>query len=225
MLRGRGTLEVRPSNNPYFQPVSADIGKNLDNSNVEWKVSGTIPQFTSTKHSVDGNFAFLYTRESDRIGSKVPKPQLTETKMLSKTEFLKQRRERALASAGEMAVTGSTSPNGFDPESSGNLSVPQTPASPAREEGATFKVDPNAYLKVYKHVSKEEDPRYITSSVCLAQVSFIASLILFIYFPSFFYRMILVASHLQSPLLSAKDILFSKTFPNRFKTLSLRIQV
>jgi hypothetical protein len=166
MLRGRGTLEVRHSNNPYFQPVSSDIGKNLDNSTSEWKINGTVPQFTSTKHTVDGNFSFLYTRESDRIGAKVPKPQLKESKMLSRTEFLKQRRERALASAGEMAVTGSSSPGEFDPNGSGEFgSAPPTPSGPASAEGATFKVDPDAYLKVYKHVPKDEDPRYITSSV------------------------------------------------------------
>ena len=165
MLRGRGTLEVRHSNNPYFQPVSSDIGKNLDNSTSEWKINGTVPQFTSTKHTVDGNFSFLYTRESDRIGAKVPKPQLKESKMLSRTEFLKQRRERALASAGEMAVTGSSSPGEFDPNGSGEFgSAPPTPSGPASAEGATFKVDPDAYLKVYKHVPKDEDPRYITSS-------------------------------------------------------------
>lgn len=160
MLRGRGTLEVRPSDNPFFQPVSADIGKNLQNSNAEWKVSGNAPQFTSTKHTVDGNFSFLYTRESDRIGQKVPKPQLKETKMLSKTEFLKQRRERALASAGEMAVTG-----GSHFEDDLNSTFEQVPQTPASAEGATFKVDPNAYLQVYQHVPKQEDPRYITSAV------------------------------------------------------------
>jgi hypothetical protein len=154
MMRGRGTLEVRSSNNPYFQPVSADIGKNLQNSNVEWKVNGTSPQFASTKHTVDGNFAFLYTRESDRIGQKVPKPQLSETKMLSRTEFLKQRRERALASSGDVSRNDQDNDSPIE-------SVPPTPAS---AEGATFRVDPEAYLRVYQHVPKEEDPRYFTSS-------------------------------------------------------------
>lgn len=154
-MRGRGTLEVRSSDNPFFQPVSADIGKNLQNSNVEWKVSGASPQFASTKHTVDGNFAFLYTRESDRIGQKVPKPQFSETKMLSRTEFLKQRRERALASSGDVSRSNQdhNSPDDY---------IPPTPAS---AEGATYRVDPESYLKVYQHTPKEEDPRYITSSV------------------------------------------------------------
>lgn len=168
MLRGRGTLEVRRSDNPFFQPVSSDIGKNLDNANVDWKISGSVPEATTAKHyAVDGNFSFLYTRESDRIGGKVPKPQLTQSKMLTRTEFLKQRRERALlASAGEMAVTGGN--NNDNDENNFNLggtSQFEAPPTPASAEGATFKVDPEAYLRVYKHNPKEEDPRYITSSV------------------------------------------------------------
>ena len=141
-LRGRGTLEVRSSDNPFFQPTSRDIGLTAAD-HTEWKVSGR-PQFPTAKHTVDGNFAFLYTRESDMIGAKVAKPQtMSETKLLSRTEFLKQRREKALAESGGLMM-----------EEDNIHHVPSKPKATAEE-----------VLQVYKHQPKDEDPRYITSNV------------------------------------------------------------
>jgi hypothetical protein len=142
-FRGRGCLEIKPSENPFFQPVSADIGKSSVDYPNEWKIHGSPPKFSSTKHNVDGNFSFLYTRESDRIGDKVNKPQtINELKMLSRTEFLKQRRERALAS-------GNTELIEYQPT----------------EKVILPKVTPEEYLQMYKHEPKQEDPRYLTSAV------------------------------------------------------------
>lgn len=147
--RGRGCLELRPSDNPFFQPMSTDFGKTAQEGNVEWKVSGSPPRFSSKKHQVDGNFMFLYTRESDRIGQKVAKPQLKELKMLSKTEFLRQRRERMQAEAGEEE---------------------EQDEFPTEAQTTVHKVNAEELLKIYRHEPKQEDPRYITSAVSLLLV-------------------------------------------------------
>ncbi len=139
-MRGRGTLEIRRCDNPFFQSVGADIGMNSSNANLEWKVNGS-PTVTSAKpYKVDGNFAFLYTRESDKIGGKVLKPETSEVRMLSRSEFLKQRRDKALEASAE------------------NSNLLESPISKPTAEDM---------LKSYRHQPKEEDPRYITSAVRL----------------------------------------------------------
>lgn len=144
-IRGRGTLEIRQSDNPFFQPVSGDIGLTAERT-TEWKVTGHVPKFNATRHNVDGNFSFLYTRESDRIGAKVEKPQISEIRMLTRSEFLKQRREKAFRESELM---------GEEIHETDSSSYEQT----------TFKINPETYLRAYKHEPKYEDPRYITSTV------------------------------------------------------------
>lgn len=154
-LRGRGCLELRHSDNPFFQPVSADIGRTTkDAVSTTWKVSGSPPRFSSQKHEVDGNFAFLYTRESDRIGAKVTKPMMPEVKMMTRTEFLKQRRERAQQE--QLALTEHGEPGAEETE--------EHPVDAAGEIVGR-KLSPEEYLQVYRHEPKYEDPRYMTSTV------------------------------------------------------------
>lgn len=76
--RGRGCLEIKPSPNPFFQTTSADIGVNAHNQ-IDWKIDGKAPPFNSSAQHSDGNFLFLYSRESEVIGSKVPKPVVVPT--------------------------------------------------------------------------------------------------------------------------------------------------
>jgi hypothetical protein len=139
-LRGRGLLEVKPSPNPFFQTTTGEIGARPD-ENIQWKVDGKQPPFQHGKHTVDGNFSFLYTRESDRIGGKVPKPVMKETRLLTKTEFLKKKRE-------EFAATASDLPD----------ELQEATRSPPKPTAA-------GVLAVYKHEPKYEDPRYTTSMV------------------------------------------------------------
>jgi hypothetical protein len=143
-LRGRGCLQVRPSDNPFFQPVSSDIGK-TSNDVPDWKINGQLPSFNTTEHKVDGNFSFLYTRESDTIGSRIKKPESHEVRMLSRTEFLKQRREKFLS---ELSPEERMQNSGFF-----NTSDP-SPRKSAED-----------ILTVYKHEPKQQDPRYTTSMV------------------------------------------------------------
>lgn len=136
-VRGRGTLEIRKNNNPFFQSTSSDIGLSTANANLEWAVNSG-PSFPTAKpYKVDGNFSFLYSRESDKIGGKVPKPEVSEVRMLSRSEFLKQRRDKALETVSFDATTD------------------QLNEKPTAED----------MLATYKHVSKDEDPRYLTSNV------------------------------------------------------------
>ncbi len=139
-LRGRGLLEIKPSSNPFFQSTTSEIGSRPDPSE-QWKVDGKVPPFQQGKHNVDGNFAFLYSRESDRIGSKVPKPVMKESKLLTKTEFLKKKREEFAASSTYQEETQ------------------------YQEEHSPGKRTAEDVLSVYKHIPKYEDPRYTTSTV------------------------------------------------------------
>lgn len=137
-------MEVRPSDNPFFQPVSHDLGRTSEHC-PDWKVNGRLPVFNSSQHKVEGNFSFLYSRESDKIGGRVPKPEINEAKMLSRTEFLKQRREKMLS---EMTQE--------EREENSEMFA---------HSSAKPKVNPEDFLKIYKHEAKYEDPRYLTSGV------------------------------------------------------------
>ena len=68
----RGTLEVKKSSSPYFLTTSSTIGSDpLSQSLWEQKKSEKISSCKekSSSSSTTTNFAFLYTRESDRIGN------------------------------------------------------------------------------------------------------------------------------------------------------------
>jgi hypothetical protein len=138
--RGRGCLEIKPSPNPFFQTSSADIGVNAHNQ-IDWKIDGKAPPFNSSAQHSDGNFLFLYSRESDVIGAKVPKPVMDQKKLLTKTEFLKKKREMVEATKS------------FEES---NDAVDELISTTARAE---------AVLNGFQHNPKFEDPRYTTSNV------------------------------------------------------------
>lgn len=137
--RGRGTLEVAPSRNPFFQTTSSDVGPKT-RDRIDWKYDVNPSLVSTNTYNNDGNFSFLYTRTSDAIGSKIPQPQSDTLKMMTRTEFLKKRREELVAS-GAAATAAELQP-----------------AEPPRACAEDI-------LKTYKHVPKLEDPRYTTSNV------------------------------------------------------------
>lgn len=161
-VRGRGCLEIRSSNNPFFQSTSNDIGRTIENTPSDWAIKGEPPKFSTKKREVDGNFLFLYSRESDRIGERLPKPASAEVRMLSRTEFLKQRRERALTQSGGQEI---------------DLNAELEQAT------TTQKLTAQELLQVYKHEPKYEDPRYITSQVSIVSLIY-SKLLLMIFFLS-----------------------------------------
>ncbi len=130
---------MKPSSNPFFQTTARDIGIKPEEK-VEWKIDGQVPQFNPSAHNVDGNFAFLYTRESDLIGGKVPKPAMEPSRLLTKTEFLKKKREMFEATR--------------TPEDIQNAHENSSPRKPTAED----------ILRAYKHNPKVEDPRFTTST-------------------------------------------------------------
>lgn len=142
-IKGRGTLEVKPSRNPFLQTTSSDIGVNTKDR-IDWNYDLNPSLVKPSSHALSENFAFLYSRESDRIGAKVKKPDFDRSipSMMTRTEFLKKRREELLASKDVTELLNNDS-------------------------AVTKYVKPNAeeILKHYKHEPKYEDPRYTVTSV------------------------------------------------------------
>jgi|MDTB01.2.fsa_nt_gb hypothetical protein len=136
-MRGRGSLEVKPSNNPFFVRTSGDFGVTPE-EHVEWKAALNPDFAASLKMKKSENFSFLYTRESDNIGAKVDNPLDSKPRVLTKTEFLKKwRAERT---------------KDLDPSSSAG--------------GGDEKTKPNVerILSVWKQGTKDEDPRFQTTN-------------------------------------------------------------
>lgn len=172
--RGRGTLSVAKSTNPFFQSTQGDIGYNVTKDMTpeslgSWKSPLTEEDFALTKGNgrsgataedlqksayEKGNFSFLYTRESDTIGSKVKQPSVDDGKIVrcqpkSKAEFLREcyKSTEALA-AREQSIVNKGKQMEYD--STGALVTP--------------KPSVDAILRSYKHQSKEEDARYTTAA-------------------------------------------------------------
>ena len=134
--RGRGCLEIKPSDNAFYQTTTGEIGLKPNiipgTSSFRRPYTDTIPEDStelSTTGAASGNFSFLYTRESDKIGSMVRKDGMQMTKTLPRkpsfgTRFLE---------------AGAT----------------QVPPKPSAEE----------LLSYYRQGTKQEDPRYTTSTV------------------------------------------------------------
>ena len=142
-FRGRGLLEVKKSNNPFFHTTSSDIGVSLQalqEKREKMLLEQTLASSTEVQPkvpSIEGNFGFLYSRESDTIGSRVQKPS-TENKLISLTKAdLALRRHKAISEQGYSAT--------------------QEYRKPTEED--VLRV-----LKVFNQGTKEEDPRYTTSN-------------------------------------------------------------
>lgn len=154
--RGRGCLELKPSNNPFLQTTSADIGcvptnKTVWTGNPDPAMKLTASRLGNTDHE-DEHFSFLYSRESDKIGSKVKQPVIPRNRLLTKTEFLKKRREdlrsQELTDNDNMLLILNGSP--------------QKAVKKTAEEALLY----------YKQGTKVEDPRYTTSNVSILFIIF-----------------------------------------------------
>lgn len=148
--RGRGTLEVHRSRNPFFQTTyGMDIGIKPDEK-IPWDASRAEYE-PEPEPSLDGeeqmgspapspgksekpDFSFLYARSSDVIGAKVKTAE------------------------GPMAA--------LMERPTGALSVKNKHLRRAEENTSPVKVQPNVerILSSYNHEPKPEDPRYTTSS-------------------------------------------------------------
>jgi hypothetical protein len=142
-------LEVNPSQNPFFQTTSSQIGAKIVNPNFgqederdenenfqlaseEPADSGMTETEKVKKAEDEFDFSFLYTRASDVIGSK---QNLKPNKMASSMESHVVRPNRI-------------SPSEF-------VSTQQSRQVPS---------DINSIIQSYKHEPKVEDPRYTTAA-------------------------------------------------------------
>jgi len=137
-------LEVNPSENPFFQTTSSQIGANIVNPPVvqekdeqdDFMLANASQSMTETekvqKPEEEFDFSFLYTRASDVIGSK---QNLKPNKMASSMETHVVRPKRI-------------SPKEFV----------------STQNASQVKADIETVISSYKHEPKEEDPRYTTTA-------------------------------------------------------------
>jgi hypothetical protein len=157
--RGRGTLEINPSRNPFFHTTSSDIGAKIhERSQMEWdrpssNSSRRIFDEQSPQHlqqeqqqqepnaanNYGEDFSFLYARSSDTIGSKVS--QRSSNNLLGQCMDTKP-----LIHKKRLQDTGS------------NVLSEQRQQPLGRE-----KKNVESILQSYHHVPKEENPLYTTS--------------------------------------------------------------
>jgi hypothetical protein len=144
--RGRGTLEINPSRNPFFQTTSSDIGAKVhERAQIDWDRPRQLSAGRNSQLLVDENlkqpssannygedFSFLYTRSSDTIGGKVEK------------------KPNALALCMD---TGPTRHRRLQENGANIIS--------SHEERP--KKDVEAILQSYSHTPKDENPLYTTS--------------------------------------------------------------
>jgi hypothetical protein len=141
--RGRGCLSIAPSDNAFYQTTTGEIGlrpnahpgstfrrpfTESSSAAAESAAEGSVTAVDAG--AATGNFSFLYTRESDKIGAMVRKGnnmQMTHT-LPRKPSFGTRFMESGLT---------------------------QVPPKPSAEE----------LLSYYRQGTKEEDPRYTTSTV------------------------------------------------------------
>ena len=154
-LRGRGTLETKPTNSPFFQTTSQSFGVDpysrpeYDHHKIYTpEQNNQITRYNNRKKNTDEiddkMLSFLYSRESDRIGSKPNNLVNLKSKM---EEDMRNRQER--------------------------LQEEQDEEDRILYEESMMKTEqktiltPEEVLKHYKHVPKAEHPLYITAAVCI----------------------------------------------------------
>ena len=154
--RGRGCLEVKKSLNPFMQTGSSDIGFRA--TQIEWNrpaVNVEEMVLPPAQGEDNGNFMFLYTRESDTIGSQLAKPQHSlayEPK--SKGDLLREKRDR-LRALKETSVKKDLEPQDLEDARAANVV---------------------ACISSWKPCIKEEDPRYTTANNEIGTVNDIAGI-------------------------------------------------
>jgi hypothetical protein len=137
--RGRGCLEIRPSDNAFYRTTTSEIG---DQPGKYYDTRNLMDANTGESENLDESgpkpqsFAFLYTRESDKIGSKVRKDGVNVGLQIT----LSNTRRPRTRTHEFIPLDGTTSN-----VTSGNQKVEEI-------------------LLSYKQNSKVEDPRFTTSS-------------------------------------------------------------
>lgn len=137
--RGRGTLEVKQSASPYFQTTSSIFGSDPFKQSLLETNSNENDALIRTATTKTTNFAFLYTRESDRIGN-TSKPIPSST--ISNTQEYSESQKRVE----------------FE-----KLTLLEQEKERVREKESARNAT-ESLINAYDHKPKSEHPRYTTSS-------------------------------------------------------------
>lgn len=139
--RGRGTLTVRKSTSPFFQPSSQDLGADY-RADVEYDAPVVERRARPKKVEDDFEFGFLYQRANDDIGKGIPrsdsKLSAAMAKGSSRAEIVRLR-----SGVGDEAVL----------EGSDGVAEAASPTERARD-----------ILRSYSHDPHEEHPMYHTTN-------------------------------------------------------------
>ena len=147
--RGRGTLEVKRSNNPFYQSANSEYG-NVHAADKVWDapilssaIDDVINNTSSVKAKEDnGNFAFLYTRTSDAIGSRVPKAESSKQFGMTEKDFRNMRNEIKKKIIAEAIAAN-----------------PSLTIREKKEDLESKKTNVEELLRTFKQGTKVEDPR------------------------------------------------------------------
>lgn len=155
--RGRGTLEINPSRNPFFQTTSSDIGAKVhERAQMDWNRPSPAILPSNSGHfdensdeRVDNkpvpsyannygeDFSFLYSRSSDAIGSKVERSSQNVLGQCMDTGP-QIRQKKKLQDYGQQSLI--------------------------KSEHKSSKKNVETILENYTHIPKDENPLYTTST-------------------------------------------------------------
>jgi len=135
MNRGRGTQEIRPSNNPFFQTTSSSIGM-VPAQRKEWQAPEV---YRPAAKGNDGFFDFMFTKESDRIGDGVDASDSKLAETMKRADSLREVAKKK----GEGLYPAKEAPPSQ-----------RVPPKPTVEQ----------VLSVYEHQPKDQNPVYTTSN-------------------------------------------------------------
>lgn len=132
--RGRGCFEIRPPTSAFYRTSTSEIGDEIIRTTDIVDISESSERQAAS--TATQSFSFLYTRESDKIGSKVRNDAIDNNPHFSAVACQRrQNRARNMIDENETCET---------------IKIPEL---------TTEQV-----LATYKQGSKVEDPRFTTSA-------------------------------------------------------------
>jgi len=147
-VRGRGTLQVRESPNPFFCTTQSDIGTNL----TKYKRSFEGPpcykiNIEKTESQKRAHFPFLYRRSSDDIGKGIPPSGSKLAEIMDHFESPSQQANIRAMGLKPVLVR---------PEDEEAKYV-------WTKDKDLFLIDRERYLNAYDHNPKRQNPLYTTT--------------------------------------------------------------
>mmetsp|Transcript_10248 Transcript_10248/g.13362 ORF Transcript_10248/g.13362 Transcript_10248/m.13362 type:complete len:215 (-) Transcript_10248:246-890(-) len=154
--RGRGTLEVRESANPFFVTNSSNYGLSADKFYSKQFDAPAVHRPHVDKQNADDqkpDFSFLYQKESERIGAKI---NHSDSK-LSQALLMKE-------SLGETAKFRSRGVNKNQPDFSEEHKAIIEADSQLSRPGRKNRDEVEQHLAKYNHQARPQNPLYTTAN-------------------------------------------------------------